>query len=190
MSVLILAGDMAEALEIFYPYFRLREEGFTVHVAAPTKKPIQTVVHDREPGYETYTEKPGYRFIWVDKAFSEVNPEEYDGLIIPGGRAPEYIRNYPEIRKILEHFFNTNKPVGALCHGLLVLNAYGFLKGRKVTSTIGAKMDLIVGGAEWVDAEVVIDGNLVTSRTWRDLHAFMREFIKKLKEWLKAKTRT
>ena len=187
MSVLILTGDMAEALELFYPYYRLREEGFIVHVAAPSKKVLQTVVHDREPGFETYTEKPGYRFVWVDKAFSEVNPEDYDGVIIPGGRAPEYIRNFSDVKRILDHFFSTGKPIGALCHGLLVLSAYGYLRGRRVTSTIGAKMDLIIGGAEWVDEEVVIDGNLVTSRTWRDLHAFMREFIKMLKEWLKKK---
>lgn len=183
MRVLILTGDMAEALELFYPYFRLKEEGIKVHVATPTKKVIQTVVHDREPGYETYTEKLGYRFTWVHKSFSEVNPEEYDGVIIPGGRAPEYIRNYDDVRRILEHFFTSGKPVGALCHGLLVLNAFGFLKGKKVTSTIGAKMDLIVGGATWVDDEVVVDGNLITSRTWRDLHAFMREFLKALKSW-------
>ncbi len=181
MRVLILAGDMVEALEIFYPYFRLKEEGFEVHVAAPTKKVLQTVVHDREPNYETYTEKLGYRFIWVDKSFSEVNPEEYDGVIIPGGRAPEYIRNYNDVERILRHFVESGKPIGALCHGLLVLNAFGFLKGKKVTSTIAAKMDLIVGGAHWVDEEVVVDGNLVTSRTWRDLHAFMRTFIKMLR---------
>ncbi len=187
MSVLILTGDMAEALELFYPYYRLKEEGFITHVAAPTKKVLQTVVHDREPSYETYTEKPAYRFIWVDKSFSGVNPSEYDAVLIPGGRAPEYIRNHKDISRILEHFFAKDKLVGALCHGLLVLSAFGYLRGKRVTSTIAAKMDLIACGAIWEDKEVIVDGNLVTSRTWRDLPAFMKKFIEELKKRLKIK---
>ncbi|MHA1665172.1 MAG: DJ-1/PfpI family protein [Candidatus Njordarchaeales archaeon] len=181
-KVLILAGDAVEVLEIFYSYLRLKEEGIEVHVAAPTRKVLQTVVHDREPGYETYTEKLGHRFVWVDKAFSEVDPNEYDGLIIPGGRAPEYIRNYEDTERIVRHFMEKNKPVGAICHGPLVLNAFGLLKGKRITSTTGAKADLIIGGGLWEDKEVIIDGNLVTSRTWRDLHVFMKTFIRLLKE--------
>ena len=183
VKVLIIAGDGVEAQEIFYPYWRLKEEGFEVHVAAPSKKEaLFTVVHDFEPGWETYTEKPGYRFVWIDKAFKDVNPEEYDGLVIPGGRAPEFIRTYPELEKIVKHFFEKNKPVAAICHGPLVLNAYGLLKGRKVTSYIAVKSDLVVAGAQWEDKEVVVDGNLVTSRAWPDLPAWMREFIKLLKK--------
>lgn len=182
VKVLIIAGDGVEAQEIFYPYWRLKEEGFEVHVAAPSKKEaLFTVVHDFEPGWETYSEKLGYRFVWIDKAFKDVNPEEYDGLVIPGGRAPEFIRNYPEVEKIVKHFFEKNKPVAAICHGPLVLNAFGLLKGRKVSSYSACKGDLIQAGANWVDQEVVVDGNLVTSRAWPDLPAFMREFIKLLK---------
>ncbi|MET1124131.1 MAG: DJ-1/PfpI family protein [Archaeoglobaceae archaeon] len=178
--VLIVAGDAVEALEIFYPYFRLREEGFEVHVAAPTKKELRTVVHDFEEGWETYTEKPGYIFRWVNKSFSEVNPEEYDGLVIPGGRAPEYIRLSPELEKIVRHFFEANKPVAAICHGPQVLAAYGLLKDRKATCYVAVKPDVESCGS-YEDAEVVVDGNLVTSRAWPDLPAMMREFIRLLK---------
>lgn len=181
-KVLIIAGDGVEAQEIFYPYYRLKEEGFEIAVAAPSKKEaLFTVVHDFEPGWETYTEKPGYRFLWVDHAFKDVKPEEFDGLVIPGGRAPEYIRTYPELEGIVRHFFEANKPVAAICHGPLVLTAYGLLKGRKATSYVAVKPDVERAGAEYVDAEVVVDGNLVTSRAWPDLPAFMREFIKLLK---------
>jgi len=181
-KVLIIIGDAVEAQEIFYPYWRLKEAGVEVHVAAPSKKTIFTVVHDREPGWETYTEKPGYRFpeAWVDKAFKDVKPEEYDGLIIPGGRAPEYIRIYPELKPIIRHFFEANKPVAAICHGPLVLLALApdHLKGRKMTAVKVLKADVEAAGATYIDEEVVVDGNLITSRTWRDLPAFMREFLK------------
>ncbi len=182
VKVLIVAGDAVEALEIFYPYYRLKEEGFEVHVAAPSKKELNTVVHDFEEGWETYTEKKGYIFRWVDLTFAEVKPEDYDGLYIPGGRAPEYIRTYPELEKIVKHFFEANKPVAAICHGPQILAAYGLLKGKRATCYLAVKPDLISCGAEYKDEEVVVDGNLVTSRAWPDLPALMREFIKLLKK--------
>ncbi len=182
VKVLIVAGDAVEALEIFYPYYRLKEEGFEVHVAAPSKKELNTVVHDFEEGWETYTEKKGYIFRWVDLTFAEVKPEDYDGLYIPGGRAPEYIRTYPELEKIVKHFFEANKPVAAICHGPQILAAYGLLKEKRATCYLAVKPDLISCGAEYKDEEVVVDGNLVTSRAWPDLPALMREFIKLLKK--------
>ncbi|PUA32731.1 MAG: peptidase [Candidatus Terraquivivens tikiterensis] len=182
VRVLMVIGDAAEAQETFYPYWRLKEEGFEVHVAAPSKKVVFTVVHDFEPGWETYTEKPGYRFGWVDMAFKDVDPTKYDGLYITGGRAPEYIRTYPELQKIVKHFFDTNKPVAAICHGPLIITAYGLAKGRKMTAYGVLKADVEGAGATYLDQEVVVDGNLITSRAWPDLPAIMREFIKKLKK--------
>lgn len=182
VKVLVIAGDAVEAQEIFYPYWRLKEEGFEVHVAAPTKKTIFTVVHDFEPGWETYTEKPGYRFQWVDKSFKDVDPSEYDGLVIPGGRMPEHVRLKPELERIVKHFFETDKPVAAICHGAQILAAYGLVKGRRMTSYIAVRPEVENGGAKWEDSEVVVDGNLVTSRAWPDNPAWMREFIKLLKE--------
>ncbi|HDD63757.1 MAG TPA: DJ-1/PfpI family protein [Thermoprotei archaeon] len=182
VKVLIIAGDAVEAQEIFYPYWRLKEEGIEVHVAAPSKKDLYTVVHDFEEGVETYTEKPGYCFRWVDLAYKDVNPEEYDGLIIPGGRAPEYMRLSPELEKIVKHFFEKNKPVAAICHGPLVLLAYGLVKGKRMTAYKVLKPDIENAGGIYEDKEVVVDGNLVTSRAWPDLPAFMREFLKLLKK--------
>jgi protease I len=180
-KVLILAGDAVEAQEIFYPYYRLKEEGFEVHVAAPKRDALYTVIHDFEPGWTTYSEKPGYRFIWIDKTFKEVDPKEYDGLLIPGGRAPEYIRLNEEVEQIVKHFFETNKPVAAICHGVLLLTYLGVVKGRKMTGYIAVKPDIEAAGAKYLDEEVVVDGNLVTSRAWPDLPAFMKKFIELLK---------
>jgi len=146
------------------------------------KKVLFTVIHDAESGWETYSEKLGYKFPWVTKAFKDVNPEEYDGLIIPGGRAPEYIRLNPDLERIVRHFFEKNKPVAAICHGPLVLTAYNLVKNRKMTCYIAVKPEVERSGATYVDSEVVVDGNLVTSRAWPDLPAFMREFIKLLKK--------
>jgi protease I len=182
-KVLIVAGDAVEAQELFYPYWRLKEGGIEVAVAAPSKKDaLFTVVHDFEPGWETYTEKPGYRFVWVDLAYKDVKPEEFDGLIIPGGRAPEYMRTYPELEPIVRHFFETNKPVAAICHGSLVIGGYGLAQGKKMTCYMAVAPDLKQAGAEYVDQEVAVDGNLITSRAWPDLPAFMREFLKLLKK--------
>ena len=166
-KILIITYNHVEDVELLYPYFRLIEEGYEVHVASKSKGFIKG-----KHGYE----------IKVDITFDEVNPEEYVGLIIPGGRAPEYIRTYPELERIVRYFFETNKPVAAICHGPLVLTAFGLLKGRKATCYVAVKPDLIACGANYVDAEIVVDGNLVTSRAWPDLPAFMKEFIKLLKK--------
>src|SRR5687767_15475617 len=114
-KVLILTGDAAESLEVMYPYQRLLEEGYEVEIAAPSKKKLQFVVHDFVEGYDTYTEKPGYTWD-ADLAFSEVEPSEYAAVVVPGGRAPEYVRNDPAFAGIVQHFFTEEKPVAQLCH--------------------------------------------------------------------------
>src|SRR5262249_11762015 len=119
-KVLILAGDAAESLEVLYPYQRLREEGYEVHIAAPSRKKLQLCVHDFVDGYDTHTEKPGYSWP-ADLAFADVDPAEYVGLVIPGGRAPEYIRNDPDCRRIIKFFFRRKRPVAHLCHAALAL---------------------------------------------------------------------
>ena len=108
-KVLILTGDAAESLEVMYPYQRLLEEGYDVEIAAPSKKKLQFVVHDFVEGYDTYTEKPGYTWD-ADLAFSEVDPSAFAAVVIPGGRAPEYIRNDPDFARIVEHFFSRRSP--------------------------------------------------------------------------------
>ncbi len=180
-KILIITGDGAESLEVMYPYQRLKEEGYDVDIAAPTKKVLQAVVHDFEPGFDTYTEKLGYR-VPADVAFKDVNPAEYDGLVIPGGRAPEWIRNDEALPGIVQHFFDKGKPVAAICHAALILGAYGLIKGKTVTAYPALKADVENAGATFLDQEVVVDGTLVTSRAWPDHPAFMREFIKLLKK--------
>lgn len=179
-KILLMAGDAAEALETMYPLQRLKEEGYTVHVAAPKRKVFQTVVHDFEPHMDTYTEKVGYR-VQADVAFTEVNPAEYDGLYISGGRAPEWIRNEPGAVEIVRHFFEAGKPVGTLCHGPLVLIAAGVVRGRRLAAYWALKPDVEAAGGTFVDHEAVVDDNLVTGRAWPDNPAILREFLKLLK---------
>ena len=177
-KVLIITGDGVEMHELFYPYWRLKEAGIEVTVAAPTKKEaLFTVVHDVEEIWETYTEKIGSRFRMVDCAMGDVRPEFYDGLILPGGRAPEYLRLVPEIEPIVRHFIEEGKPLGAICHGVLLLTTFGLVEGKNMTTYIAVSPDLIQSGALYHDEEVVVDGNLVTRRTFYDLPAFMREYL-------------
>lgn len=166
---------------MMYPYQRLKEEGYEVHIAAPSKKKLRFVVHDFEPGYDTYTEKPGYSWD-ADLAFADVNPTDYAALMIPGGRAPEYIRNDSSCQKIIRHFFEQEKPVAQLCHAGLVLAACGVLKGRRIAAYPALEPDIKAAGAEFVNAEAVVDGAMVSARAWPEHPAWMREFIQVLKE--------
>lgn len=185
--VLLVAGDATESLDTWYPYHRLREEGIEVSIAAPTKKVLNSVVHDFDPGWDTYVEKPGYR-IPADIAFADVQPDKYDGLILSGGRAPEYLRNDARLKAIVRHFAERNKPIAALCHGSLILAAADTLRGCTVTTYEALAPDMEAAGAKFKNTEVVVDGNLVTSRTWMDLPFFMREFLKVLRGSAKTAT--
>jgi len=179
-KILMLTGDAAESLEVMYPYQRLLEEGYEVKIAAPTKKKLRFVVHDFEPGYDTYTEKPGYSWD-ADVAFADVNPAEYAALVIPGGRAPEYIRNNPDCQRIIQHFFQQAKPVAQICHASLALLAAGVLRGRRTAAYPALEPDVKAGGAEFVNSEAVIDGTMISARAWPDHPAWMREFMKLLR---------
>jgi protease I len=175
-KILILTGDAAESLEVMYPYQRLREEGYEVDIAAPTKKKLQFVIHDFVAGFDTYTEKPGYTWD-ADIAFADVDPTRYAALVIPGGRAPEYIRSDPDCQRIVRHFYTDEKPVAQLCHGPLVPAAAGVLSGRVSAAYPALAPDLAAVGAEFVDGEAVVDGVVVSGRAWPDHPAWMREFI-------------
>lgn len=179
-KVLILTGDAAESLEVMYPYQRLREEGYDVKIAAPSKKKLHFVVHDFEPGYDTYTEKPGYSWD-ADLAFADVNPADYAAIVIPGGRAPEYIRNDANFRKIVRYFFEQQRPVAQICHAALGLIAAGVLKGRRSAAYPALECDVTAAGAEFVNSEAVVDGVMVSARAWPDHPAWMREFLRILR---------
>lgn len=179
--VLILTGDAAEELDSMYPVFRLREGGHEAVVAAPTTRPVKLVVHDFEPGCDAYTEKPGH-LLPVDLAFGDVNPEEYDALVIPGGRAPEYIRTDPDVARIVRHFFGRGLPVGTICHGPQVPAALGLLRGRTTAAYPPLKTDLEHAGAVFVDGPDVVDGNMVSCRGWPDLPEWSRAFMRVLEK--------
>jgi protease I len=180
-KVLILTGDAAESLEVMYPYQRLLEEGYEVEIAAPSKKKLQFVVHDFVDGYDTYTEKPGYTWD-ADLAFSDVAPSDYAALVIPGGRAPEYIRNDPDFTRIVQHFFSDEKPVAQLCHAPLALASAGVLEGRRTAAYPALQPDMEAVGAEFVDGAGIVDGAMVSARAWPDHPEWMREFIRLLRE--------
>ena len=180
-KVLILTGDAAESLEVMYPYQRLLEEGYDVEIAAPSKKKLQFVVHDFVEGYDTYTEKPGYTWD-ADLSFAEVDPSAYAAVVIPGGRAPEYIRNDPDFGRVVQHFFTEEKPVAQLCHAPLALASAGVLEGRRTAAYPALQPDVEAVGAEYVDGAGVVDGVMVSARAWPDHPAWMREFIRLLRE--------
>ena len=187
-KVLILAGDAAESLEVMYPYQRLLEEGYEVHLAGPSKKKLQFVVHDFVDGYDTYTEKPGYTWP-ADVAFADVDPADYVAVVVPGGRAPEYIRNDPDVKRILKRFFEDEKPVAQICHAPLALAAAGVLGGRRSAAYPALEPDVRAAGAEFVDGGGVVDGVMVSARAWPDHPSWMREFIRILREKAPAEGR-
>jgi protease I len=180
-KVLLLTGDAAEDLEVMYPYQRLLEEGYEVDVAAPTVKTLQFVVHDFVDGFDTYTEKPGHTWP-ADVAFADVDPSEYVAVVVPGGRAPEYLRNDPDVRRILKHFFDADAPVAALCHGPLILAAAGVRDGRRSSAYPALAVDVETAGGTFVDAPDVVDGNLVTGRAWPDHPQWFRAFMEQLRK--------
>jgi protease I len=173
---LMITGDAAEDLDAMYPLYRLREAGWEVDVAAPSRRDVQLVVHDFEPGFDAYSEKAG-RKLPVDLAFSEVEVERYAALVIPGGRAPEYIRTDPDVRRITEHFFANDLPVGLICHGPQVPAAYGLLRGRRTAAYPPLVGDIENAGATFVDAPDAVDGNIVSCRGWPDMPEFSRAFM-------------
>jgi protease I len=180
LKILMLTGDAGEAQEIYYAKYRLEEEGWHVHIAALEKRVFNSVVHDFEPGFDTYTEKPGYR-VQADLSVEECKVEQYHGLVLPGGRAPEYLRNKPRCLAIVGHFLETGKPIAANCHGPLLLLAAGSLRGRRITCFPDLEPDVRAGGAEFLNQEVVVDDNIVSVRGWPDNGPWMREFVRLVK---------
>lgn len=167
MKALIISADNFEDSELLVPYYRLKEEGIEVDIASTKEGKIKG-----KHGYE----------VKVDKTLKEVSPDKYDILILPGGRAPETIRKEKEAIEIAKHFFKNNKPVSAICHGPQALITAGVLKGRHATCYKSVAQEMKDAGAIYEDKEVVVDGNLVTSRQPSDIPAFMRETMKNLKK--------
>ena len=180
MKVLIATADFGEDLEVYYAVHRLIEEGIEPVVAAPVKKRLQLVVHDFEPGYDSYTEKFGHT-IEADISYDDVEPEDYDAILIPGGRAPEELRRYPKVLSIVRHFILQDKLIGAICPGPMLLYAAGSIENVELTCYEGIRTEVEMAEATYVDEEVVVSKNFVTSRGWGDMGPFFREFIARLK---------
>ncbi len=177
--VLIAIGEFSEGMETYYMIYRLLEEGAVPVVAAAAVKRVQLVVHDFDPRYSNYTEKLGYQ-IEAQVAYKDVNPADYQGLLIPGGRGPEEIRQDKDVLAIVGYFMDKKLPLGAMCHGPQVVYAARPVKRRRIAAYQGMRADVELAGAEFVDQPVVVDGRLVTSRGWPDLPYFMPKFLEVL----------
>lgn len=184
-KVLMPLGDATEALDTFYPFFRLQEDGFEVVVSGPEARLYHTVLHEIPPDssipWDITQERPAY-FIKSDIAFRDVDPDEFVGMFISGGRAPEYIRYDQDLCRVTRAIHEANKPIASVCHGIEILTAADIIQDRTVTTVAKCAMDAEQGGGKYVDQEVVIDGNIVSARTWHDNAPLMRAFLKMLKE--------
>jgi protease I len=178
-KVLLIIGDAAEVTDTLYPYFRVQEDGYECVVAAPEKRTYHLVQHDRPPDWDITQETGGYRFA-SDIAFRDVKPEEYLGLIISGGRAPEYLRYDQDLMRITQHFAQEGKPIASVCHGIEIIAAADVISGKRVTTVAKCQYDAESAGAVYEDTPCVVDGNLVTARTFWDNAPWMRAFMKLL----------
>lgn len=182
--VLLLAGDFVEDYEIMVPFQTLLTVGVTVDAVCPGKQPgdrVRTAIHDFE-GDQTYSEKPGHNFT-LNASFEQAVAENYDGLLIPGGRAPEYLRLNPAVLQLVRNFNSAGKPIAAICHGIQILSAAGILSGRTCTCYPACSPEIASAGGNYsavaLDAACV-DGNLVTAPAWPAHPAFCREFLRLL----------
>jgi protease I len=183
-KILMLVGDFVEDYEVMVPFQALQMVGHTVHAACPDKKSgeaVRTAVHDFE-GDQTYSEKPGHNFA-LNASFDEIRGEDYDALVIPGGRAPEYIRLDKRVIQIVRHFAEADKPIASVCHGALVLAAADVLKGRRCSGYPAVGPDVTGAGGEFVDIAVDKahrDGNLVTAPAWPAHPQWLASFLEVL----------
>jgi protease I len=189
-KLLLMAGDFVEDYEIMVPFQALQMVGHTVHAVCPGRKKgdvVRTSIHDFE-GDQTYTEKRGHNFT-LNATFDETDPARYDGLVLPGGRAPEYLRLNPGVLDIVRHFAKSNKPIAALCHGPQLLAAARVLKGRKLSAYPACAPEVELAGGTFVSVDMmdaVVDGNLVTGPAWPAHPAWLARFLEVLEKHLAA----
>ncbi|MDC8804844.1 DJ-1/PfpI family protein [Halomonas pacifica] len=179
--LLLLCGDFVEDYEIMVPFQALQAVGYRVDAVCPDKlagDSVATAIHDFE-GDQTYTEKPGHRFA-LNADFAGVAPDEYVGLVIPGGRAPEYLRLNDEVIALVRHFFDADKPVAAICHGAQLLAAAGVLEGRRCAAYPACRPEVELAGGHYADIAVdaaVTDGRLVTAPAWPAHPDWLAQFM-------------
>ena len=180
-KILLVTGDGGESYEALYAVHRFREAGWQPVVAAPSKRRLHLVMHDFEPGWDTYVERQGYG-IDADVAFTDVAVTEYDAVLILGGRAPEYLRNNSALLAIVREFEAAGKWIFAICHGIQILNAAGLSSGRRLTCYEHVRLEVEHAGGTYCTGEAVRDGRLVTAQTWQSHPEFYREVFQCLGE--------
>ena len=179
-KLLMIVGDFVEDYEVMVPFQALQMVGHTVHAVCPNKKSgqfVRTAIHDFE-GDQTYSEKPGHNFV-LNATFAEIRPEDYDGLVLPGGRAPEYLRLNKEVLNIVRHFSESDKPIAAICHAAQLLAAAGVIRGKEVSCYPACSPEVILAGGSYADIAVtdaVADGKLVTAPAWPAHPAWLAKF--------------
>lgn len=183
-KVLLPIGDGTEVLDTLYPFFRLPEDDFEVVVAGPEARWYHGVMHEIPPEekipWDITREQPAYH-VKATLAFRDVEPRDYSGLFLSGGRAPEYLRYNEDLLRITRHFFEMKKPVAVVCHGVEIVAAAGVLKDRAMTTVAKCALDITQVGGKYVNQPVVVDGHMVSGRTWHDNTALLKQFVKMLK---------
>lgn len=180
-KILMLAGDFVEDYEIMVPFQALQAVGHAVHAVCPDKKAgdfVMTAIHDFE-GQQTYTEKPGHRFT-LTHDFATVDPADYDALLIPGGRAPEYLRLNTRVLELVRHFAQAKKPIAAVCHGAQILAAAGVLEGRRCSAYPACRPEVELAGGQYAEiaiTDAITDGNLVSAPAWPAHPAWIAQFL-------------
>jgi deglycase len=180
-KILMLVGDFVEDYEVMVPFQALQIAGHDVHAVCPEKKAgetVRTAIHDFE-GDQTYTEKRGHNFA-LNATFAEIDPRSYDALVIPGGRAPEYLRLNPQVLAVVRHFAEANKPIAAVCHGPQILAAAGILKGRRLNAYPAVGPEVTAAGGEFVPLglpDAITDRNLVTGPAWTCHVEWIKQFL-------------
>jgi protease I len=184
-KILMIVGDFSEDYEVMVPFQALQIAGCEVHAACPGKKAgetILTAIHDFEGGSQTYTEKRGHNFT-LNATWSQIKPETYDALLLPGGRAPEYLRLDQSVIKAVNHFATSGKPIASVCHGAQILTAADVVKGRKLTAYPAVAPEITAAGGQYIKTEMdkcCVDGNFISAPAWPAHAAWLTEFVKLL----------
>jgi len=181
-KILIITGDAGESFEILYALHRLKEAGFIPVIAAPVVKRMNLVMHDFEPGWDTYVERKGY-LVESDIAFDDVKPADYEAVLIPGGRAPEYLRNDVRVINIVKKFSDGNKYIFAICHGVQILVTAGLVNKKKIACYEHVKFEVESCGGQYITPdEAVKDGKIITGKTWQSHPEFYKLVFSSLEE--------
>lgn len=175
-KILIITDDSGESFEILYAQHRFREAGYQPVIAATQKKLLHGVLHDFEPGWNTYVERPGY-WIQADIAIAQVTPGEYEAILLIGGRAPEFLRHNEKLLKIVREFHRRGKWIFSICHGIQILLAAGLGAGRKLTCYENVRFEVQNSGGTWINRQSVVDGKIISSQTWESHADFYRDIF-------------